>query len=202
MQLLERLQYHIHKISEASSIAFVLHRTGYRVNDTVVYKDLSANELQQFLKSKNTDGGWKDYGCRGLYCKGHWYMWDALGELHDTIARKLGMKNTIEIIGSSVEIIPPNDLGNDFWHRTAELDGEMTDEKERRLYIASLYATLRSLEKTYHTRLGDYKLTLYRFLHPVDNGYDPARTMTKKQYSAYRKNRRDSQSNYDFDIKF
>lgn len=204
MNLTEKLQYHINKLQEASSIAFTFHRSGYRLNDTIVYKDLSANEMMSFMKDKVEDGGWKEEGCRALFYKGHWYMWNALGELHDTVAKRLGMTNVIDIIGSSVEIQPPNKLGNDFWDRTSELDSEMTDPKERRLYAARLYATLKSLEKTYHTKMGDYKKVIYRFLNPIQDEYqpDPARYMNRKDYSAYRKTRRDNWAQDDFDIKF
>lgn len=204
MNLIERLEYHLKSLKEASTIAFQFRRSGYRLNDTIVYKDLSANEFAQFMKDKLEDGGWREEGCRALYHQGHWYMWNALGELHDTVAKKLGMKNALEIIGSSVEIQPPNALGNDFWDRASELEQEIDDPKELRLFVAKLYTTLKALEKTYHTKLGDYKKVLYRILHPKKDEFQPdyAATMNRKDYSAYRKAQRDRWAQDDFDIKF
>jgi hypothetical protein len=159
MELLERLEYHIRRLDESNSdIALIIPSPShYKVKETIVYKNLSSNELQQFIRQE-----WQAEGARGLYFKNTWYFWNGLGALHDTVARKLGMTKVIDIIAASVEIDRGGKrLSNDFFHRTAELETEM-NLKEFTSYLTQLMRTLKSLESIYHIDLEDIFYDLYR----------------------------------------
>ena len=187
--LLERLQYHIKRLYESSEIAFVINRPGYRIKDTVVYKNFSSNELQQFIRQE-----WREEGARGLFYRGNWYFWNGLGALHDTVARRLGMNNEIEIIAASVEIDRSGKyLSNDFFHRTAELE-EKLDLKEFTFYLVQLIKTLKSLKTSYHINLEDIFYDLYRCYKrkkwPQDSREDFIYSrMNKQQRHDYRVNK-------------
>lgn len=159
MKLLERLQYHIQKLIESNSdIALTISGPAYhKLKETIVYKNLSSNELQQFIRQE-----WQAEGARGLYFKNTWYFWNGLGALHDTVARKLGMTKAVDIIAASIEIDRGGKrLSNDFFHRTAELEREMS-LKDFVYYLTKLMKTLKSLESTYHIDLEDIFYDLYR----------------------------------------
>lgn len=183
MQLLERLQYHIQRLYESNSeIAFTIFQPSFKVKETIVYKNLSSNELQQFIRQE-----WQKEGARGLFFKNNWYFWNGLGALHDTVARKLGMTDVVDIIASSVEIDRGGKtLSNDFFHRTNELSYEMSLEEFTK-YLIKLMKTLKSLRLNYHIDLRDIFYDLYRLYK--DKKW-PESSQEEKAYSRMNKQQR------------
>lgn len=173
MQLLERLQYHIQKLTE-EKWDYTISRNG-RVE--YVEDPIMNNSFKNFVKDDC------EKVARGIFVKGKWYFWPAKHSIHDDFAKAIGVYNQwdpynkieISYSNSGLEIYPLfiGDIASRVYDDVKNL-GKVSDKVKNE--VKKAISMILDLNKRYNIRVNHkeiYKLKeMIQGKYPSLNKYD------------------------------